>query len=542
MKKTFLGLLAIVFCAGIVMAQKAPNWHLKDKAKGGYQGIGLDEAYAFIKAKKLKGSNVIVAVLDSGIDTAHEDLKRIRWSNKKEIASNGKDDDNNGYVDDTNGWSFLGGKDGKNVEVDSYEGARVYHRFRSKYDGKEIDEKSLSKDDLYEYQMWKRAKVFVVGDESENPIDVNIMKRFLENVIKADEKLKKALGKEEYTGNDLEAYIPDNEENKKAKNAILPMLKGNNMLEMKNTEFVPGVKSEVEAEIRKSEAKDKAPEAYRANVVGDDESDWNDKNYGSNDLMAGKEGSMHGTHVSGIIAADRINGKGIMGVADNVSIMTLRVVPDGDEHDKDIAYALRYAVDNGAKIVNMSFGKSFSPEKKWVDDAVEYAQKKGVLLIHAAGNDGKDLDNSNSYNFPNARLLNGKIASNWIEVGASGDPKLGGLAANFSNYGKKNVDVFAPGVSIYSTLPGGNTYGDLGGTSMASPVVAGLASLIKSYFPKLTAEQIKSCIETTVTKISTQVDRPGDAKKVSFATLSKTGGIVNALGAVQAAFKMSGGK
>lgn len=537
-------LMILCFISISNYGQKAAGWHLKDKKKEGYQGISLEAAYQFLKSKKLKSTNVVVAVMDSGIDTLHEDLSGIRWRNVKELAGNGKDDDNNGYTDDTNGWNFLGGANNKNVEVDSYEGARVYHKFKSKYEGKEIDEQQLKKykEEWDEYQMWKRAKEFVVGDES-NAVDPILMRKFLENLEKANETLKKGIGKDEFTGNEIESFLPQTDDEKKAKNAFLPIMKANSMLDMKNTDFLAGAKSEIEGMIRKAEAKDKAPEAYRATAVGDDESNWEDKKYGNNNLMVSKDGSMHGTHVSGIIAADRTNGKGIMGVADNVSIMTLRVVPDGDEHDKDVAYGIRYAVDNGAKIINMSFGKSFSPEKKWVDDAVEYAQKKGVLIIHAAGNDGKNLDDKNSFNFPNARLLNGKKAGNWIEVGASGDTKLGGLAANFSNYGKKNVDVFAPGVSIYSTLPGGDTYGDQQGTSMASPVVAGLAALIKSYFPKLTPEQIKLCIESSVTKISTPCELPGtEGKKVSFLALSKTGGIVNALNAVKAAHIMSGGK
>ncbi len=540
MKKTIIAFTATcIFCVAVV-AQKAPGWHLKDKAKSGYQGISVEEAYAFLKSKKVKSTKVIVAVIDSGIDTLHEDLKAIRWTNKKELEGNGIDDDKNGYIDDTHGWNFLGGKDGKNVEGDSYESARIYHGLKSKYEDKEIDEKKLSKLDAIEYAMWKRAKETVMGDE--NGVDVSLMQKALKGMKVADSTLKNALSKTEYTGNDLEAFIPNNDEEKKAKASVLGLMKGNGMMDMTNIKFLEGFEGFVNGELKKEEAKTTPPINFRGDIVKDDESNWNDKQYGNNDLMASNESAMHGTHVSGIIAADRTNKKGIMGVADNVEIMTLRTVPDGDEHDKDIAYAIRYATDNGAKVINMSFGKSFSPQKKWVDDAVEYAQKKGVLLVHAAGNDGKNLDKSDNYNFPNARLLNGKLASNWIEVGASGDAKLGGIAANFSNYGKKNVDVFAPGVSIYATIPGGNTYGDLQGTSMASPVTAGLAAMLKSYFPKLTPEQIKTVIETTVTKINEKVVIPGGEEKIAFANLSKTGGVINALAAVKAAYTLSGGK
>jgi subtilisin family serine protease len=254
--------------------------------------------------------------------------------------------------------------------------------------------------------------------------------------------------------------------------------------------------------------------------------------------MVSNKAALHGTHVSGIIAAARNNGKGMDGVADNVRIMSLRAVPDGDEHDKDIALAIRYAVDNGARVINMSFGKSFSPQKKWVDDAVKYAESKGVLMVHAAGNDAKNLDSS--YNFPTPNLLDGTRPNNWITVGASGDPKAGGLTASFSNYGKKEVDVFAPGVRIYATVPGGDTYQNLQGTSMASPVVAGLAAFIMEYYPNLSARQVKMVIEKSAKKPGEKVKNPGTDESSELDELSKTGGIINAFEAIKLAATIKG--
>lgn len=248
---------------------------------------------------------------------------------------------------------------------------------------------------------------------------------------------------------------------------------------------------------------------------------------------------MHGTHCSGIIGAVRNNGKGGDGIADNVRIMMIRAVPDGDEHDKDIANAIRYAVDNGAQIISMSFGKDFSPEKEWVDDAVKYAEKKGVLLIHAAGNDAKNIDSTD--NFPTINFLDGKTkASNWITVGASGDLKNGGITASFSNYGKRDVDVFAPGVQIYATVPGGTTYGRLSGTSMACPVVAGTAALLLEYFPTLNAQQLKYVIEKSAVAPDTDVNIPGVAETTQLSELSKTGGLLNAYAAVKLASTLKG--
>jgi subtilisin family serine protease len=535
MKMTFFSALAICILSLPAAAQDAKGWHLKDASQG-YQGISLDKAYDFLKAKKIKSTRTIVAVIDSGIDTLHEDLKPVMWTNKKEIPGNGIDDDKNGYIDDIHGWNFLGGKDGRNVGSDSYEGARVYHRFRSKYEGKTIDESSLSKDDLYEYQAWKKARVNVMGADGEGT-DIRVIRKFLTSAGEADSLLKLALKKEEYTGKELEAYIPASEPEKKSKNMIYGLMKNNDALDKTNKDFMNEVTNYVQGEEKKEAAKTTAPKNYRADVVGDDETNYNDRGYGNNDIMA--TDAFHGTHVSGIIAAARKNGKGMDGVADNVEIMVLRAVPDGDEHDKDIALAIRYAADNGAKVINMSFGKSFSPEKKWVDDAVKYAQSKGVLLVHAAGNDAKDVDTED--NFPCPQYQGGAArAGNWITVGASGDTKLGGLAASFSNYGKKEVDVFAPGVQIYSSIPGGNTYGNAQGTSMASPVVAGVAALVKSYFPSLSPEQIKTAIETSAVAPAYKTNKPGtEGEMVNLADLSRSGGVVSAFGAVKAAYEMT---
>jgi subtilisin family serine protease len=254
--------------------------------------------------------------------------------------------------------------------------------------------------------------------------------------------------------------------------------------------------------------------------------------------MATEKSALHGTHVSGIIAASRTNNKGSEGVADNVKIMTLRAVPDGDEHDKDIALAIRYAADNGAQIINMSFGKGYSPEKKWVDEAVSYAAQKGVLLVHAAGNDAKNLDTT--FNYPTPLYIDGDRAEHWITVGASGDPEAGGLTASFSNYGKNEVDVFAPGVKIYAPVPGGNNYQFLQGTSMASPVVAGVAALLLEYFPTLSARQLKWVIEQSSVAIKDSVRNPGTGEKVLLSDLCRTGGIVNAYEAVKLAATIKG--
>lgn len=522
-------------------ADKLKGWHLLDKEKDGYYGISIEKAYDFLKAKKLKSTPVVVAVIDGGVDTLHEDLRSVLWTNKREIAGNGRDDDKNGYTDDLFGWNYLGGKDGKTVGTDSDEGLRVFHRYKSKYDGKTINEKELSPKDRIEYRMWKKAEGFIRGATED--LDLTAIKRFQVVVMDADSTLKLALNLSKYTGKQLDSFIPRNDTEKRAKKTILDILKRNNALEATNEEVTASINSFVDDTEKKINGVKTPPKDLRLEITGDDETDFNARNYGLPDVMANR--SEHGTHVSGIIGANRVNNIGVKGVADNVQLMTMLVVPDGDEHDKDIALAIRYAVDNGAKVVNMSFGKSFSPGKQWIDDAVEYAAKKGVLLIHAAGNEAKDLDAEGNDSYPNPNFLNGKSATNWITVGASGDPQLGPICASFSNYGKKHVDVFAPGVSIYSTITGGTTYQYLQGTSMAAPVVSGIAALLKSYFPSLTPVQIKSIIEKSAVIPDYKTAKPGSEEgeaMVNLADLSRTGGIANAFNAVKMAYDMTTGK
>jgi subtilisin family serine protease len=511
--------------------KKTPNgWHQLDKADSGYNGISLAKAYNFIQSKKIKSKKVVVAVIDSGIDTLHEDLKPVLWTNPREIPNNGKDDDKNGFVDDIHGWNFIGGKDGRNVKEDSDEGSRVYHKLKSIWEEADVDTSKLNANEKKSYASYLKAKQKVVGGVDAEA--TSFYKELFPKLQKGDSVLRKEIGKEEYNGEDLKNNNTTDPNGKMVKGFILNICKQNNSYEITNTELI----NELSGLIRKADAVKEAPPTYRKDIVKDDETNINDRFYGNNDIMASTP--MHGTHCSGIIGAARNNGKGIDGVADNVSIMMLRAVPDGDEHDKDIANAIRYAVDNGAKIISMSFGKDFSPEKNWVDDAFKYAEKKGVLLIHAAGNDSKNIDTED--NFPSAVFQDGTgKAKNIITVGASGDKMNGGLTAVFSNFGKSEVDIFAPGVAIYSTIPGGNTYGNLSGTSMACPVVAGIAALILEYYPTFTPQQVKEIIEKSAIVETEEVNIPGTSDKTSLKELSKTGGYANAYEAIKLADSMS---
>ncbi|MEO6453069.1 MAG: S8 family serine peptidase [Ginsengibacter sp.] len=512
------------------------NWHLLNRKETGYYGINLDKAYSLIKGKKSK--TVVVAVIDSGIDTLHEDLKPVLWRNPREIPGNGKDDDKNGYTDDIYGWNFIGGKDGRNVKEDSYEAARVYYKLKQKYGTIVPDTSSATPLQKQEIKTYIKARE-KIEEESTGGIDIEFMKKINAAIHTSDSILKTAMNVPVFTAKDLDTLTNNDVAVTRAKSAFYGFMKANNSLDQTNKSFLEDFDEYLSSEAKKEEQKTNPPKNFRSEIVGDDESNINDRYYGNSDVMTGTP--THGTFCSGLIAASRNNGKGGDGIADNVKIMMIRAVPDGDEHDKDIANAIRYAVDNGAQIISMSFGKDFSPEKNWVDDAVKYAESNNVLIVHAAGNDKENNDTID--NFPNPVYADGTgRAPNFITVGASGDPTNGGITASFSNYGKKEVDLFAPGVQVYSTMPGGNNYGKLSGTSFSCPIVAGVAALLLEYYPDLSASQLKYVIEKSASPVAEMVNVPGTEEKANLSDISKSGGIVDAYEAVKLAATIKGNR
>ncbi len=510
-------ILASVFIAFQVSAQKKTpeNWYTKDPKADKIYGAGVDQALQTLKGKTTK--TVIVAVIDSGTDIEHEDLKEIIWTNKGEVPDNGIDDDKNGYVDDVHGWSFLGGKNG-DINYESTELARLYHTMSKKF--KAVDETKLSGDEAKEYEKYKKIKNSFTEEQTKQEQQlqqITIISGFLNNVKKQNNgSLSKSAFK---------AYTPQTEMETRLKKALkLVFALGMDPKELEQ-QLVEGEK--VYGNMVKYNQMN--ADSIRASTVGDDPNDYTNRYYGCN-RVEGPD-ALHGTHVAGIIAAVRNNNIGINGMASNVLIMPVRAVPNGDERDKDVANAIRYAVDNGASIINMSFGKYYFANKQYVDDAVLYAKSKDVLLIHAAGNDAKNKDAEDSY--PTRILSDGSIASNWMDVGASGYKKSKKIIADFSNYGSKTVDLFAPGVDIYSTVPD-NKYINESGTSMASPSTAGVAALIRGYFPELSAEQVKEVLMKTVVPYKKKVLLPGSKKtKVKVKDICISGGFINANNAVK---------
>jgi subtilisin family serine protease len=510
--------------------QSAAQWHLKDPQLDQVPGVGVNRAYDEV-LKNLSPVAVIVAVIDSGIDTAHVDLKANLWRNGKEIAGNGIDDDKNGYVDDVHGWNFLGGKDGRNVNAETLEVTRIVADGRKRFKGKTAA--TVKPTEKAEFALYQKAeKIYTVRlkEETERAEQVESMTGPLTGMV---EGLKQSLGVTTLDTTALRNAKSDDPNMKRATAGLLDMMRqtGSPDADALLKELNNAVKQE-RSMLDNSLNLNFNP---RADIIKDNPLNVNDRNYGNNDVHG--PDPMHGTHVAGIIAAVRDNRLGVQGIAGSpVRIMAVRAVPDGDERDKDVANAIRYAVDNGAQIINMSFGKEFSPQRPAVEAAYKYAASKNVLLVHAAGNENKNLDVTENY--PASFYINKTPVPNLLTVGASGPRDNAQLPAEFSNYSKKAVDVFAPGVGIMSTLPG-STYGKESGTSMASPVTAGVAAVLKSYFPKLSAADLKRIIMQSAQVHHTKVTVPGTNKLADFSTLSVTGGVVDLYEAVKLAQKAS---
>lgn len=534
MKYRFLLCFALVMSSVInIFAQEEPpkNWFNLDPTTDSFPGVSTERTYQnLLKGKQ--GRTVVVAVLDSGVDYKHEDLKDIMWTNPGEIAGNGMDDDKNGYVDDVHGWNFIGGKDGKNVYHETYEVTRLYKELKAKYDGKNVA--SLSENEKKEYNKYLEYKKVVEDKRKEaEPKFANY-----EAIWKSMQTIEKQIGKDSIRLTDIKNFKA------KTKDRLLNAVADVFIQAMNNGATYQEIKTEINYFYDKYDRD--LNYAYnpdydaRKMIVGDNYADVNERYYGNNDVYGPH--AQHGTHVAGIIGAKRGNGIGMDGVADNVRIMSVRVVPDGDERDKDVANAIYYAVDNGAAIINMSFGKGASPQKEAVDKAVKYAAQHDVLIVHAAGNDSEENNAEN--NFPNDKfkkkgLFAPKFATNWLEVGASNWEGGENSAAEFSNYSKEWVDVFAPGTLIYSTVPD-NKYENLQGTSMASPVAAGVAAVLRSYFPDLDAQQVKNIMIQSVTPVKEKVYKPGTEELVPFSDLAVSAGEINLYKAVEVARQTKG--
>lgn len=509
------------------------TWYHKDFASSNVYGVNTQNAYKYLESKGLKPTTVIVGVLDSGVDVNHPGLIKNIWTNVNEVPDNGKDDDGNGYIDDIHGWNFQGGKNG-DVDVDNMEVTRVVKKYQSIFEGPNSTTNKANQAKMPEdFAMYMKSKEIFTKKSIEAKQGYETYKKINEMIP----SMIAMLNGKNLTPEVIATLKPTTQEEAMAASVLSQVAQD------------PSVRGKSPAEVQKfleDQMKDaldyygpQATKSYnldfdpRASVVGDNYDDYSQKNYGNNHYQ-GPDAS-HGTHVSGIIAG-LPQGKEIQyGVAYKVAkIMTVRAVPNGDERDKDVANAIRYAVDNGAKILNMSFGKPVSPGKNVVWDAFKYAQDKGVLLVKAAGNENEDVSQDVAYptNFKNATDQKPFI-NNMIVVGAStNDNEF--LRADFSNYNQKMVNVFAPGEKIYSTVPNGK-YKYEQGTSMASPVVAGAAAVLLAYMPNLTPDQIIESLVKTANKSSVNAMISSNTNN-RFDLISEAGGVIDVKKAAEYAY------
>ncbi len=519
------------------------NWHWKDYAQDKIHGISLYQAYQQLSQISKKATPVIVAVMDGGVDTINSEIKNKLWINTKEIADNGIDDDHNGYVDDIHGWNFLGGKNGKNINKAADEKSRIYHKYKSLYEGKELDFKNWNIQQQKQYEMWKQAALEIEFSD-EDAANLRYVSMAANAIQKLGNTIIKEINDSNFTVDKLTAFQPVGRNTLDAKMAYLRTIK---MLgverETPYLEMINELKEYIEGKEKSANAKTTAPDPIRAAIIKDNYENLSDQYYGNNDITG--PNARHGTHVAGLVASVPDSSWNMNALYPSLQIMGVRVVPDGDEYDKDVALGIKYAVDNGAKIINMSFGKSFSPEQIWVDKAIRYAASKDVLIVHAAGNESYDLNNKAVYPNPYSSALN-DTASNVITVAASSDEFINStLLTDFSNFGPKIVDVLAPGNKIYSTLPGKTNHGYLQGTSMAAPIVSHIAALIRSYYPNLSAVDVKRIIMQSVwkpTNTNMEYIIPQKEESKKLIDIASSGGIVNAANAIALANKYATSK
>lgn len=503
-------------------------WYYLDMEKDSVPGISLNKTYDSLLKNK-KGREIIVALIDNEIDINHEDLKGQIWINPVEKPGNGIDDDNNGYVDDIHGWNFLGNSKGENVLYATFETTRILRKYKFDFDN--ISKEKVKSKDQENYINYLKAKEKYKKQYNDAVSSLEVAENIVADYFKAKDTLKPYFPDGKFTLEKLEKIDTSG-------NNLYPHIK---LIKRVLFYGVDEKKMANGIESRKKYLNYYLNLDYDdRKIMGDNSDSLDDINYGNNNISGNIKILDHGTRVSGIMVAHRNNNLGIKGISNNIKLISLCVSPIGDENDKDIALAIRYAVNNGAKIINMSSSKTFSLHSKWVTEALEYAAANDVLFIRSAGNSNMNLDDNATYPTPKHNPGKG-IEDMFILVGASGPTIDQNLKARFSNYGKNTVDIFAPGVDIYTTQVE-NTYIKDSGTSLAAPMVSGVVSLIRSQYPGLTAKQVKKIILESGTSYDTIVEIEDDEdtiKKVPFSELSKSGKILNAYNALRLAEKMA---
>ncbi len=529
----FILTISLYSCSLFAWGQDATFWHWKDLEKDGVHGVSLFKAQQLLKDLKLKPTPIIIAILDGGIDTAHPQIKPMLWNNPKEIPGNALDDDKNGYVDDVHGWNFLGNAAGQNINKASDEKSRIYHRYKNEFKQDKLDSAAWDVKKKQDFYTWQQAAAEIVFTD-EDAANLSFIKMARNAVVKMGLILIKEIEDTNFTTEQLETFQPIEKLTADTKISYLRTMQALGIDRISGYHsIVEDLNEYISGKDQSAVSIDTPPEDLRKKIIQDQYENLNDQYYGNNNITG--PNAKHGTHVAGLAAGMVDTNFTKSNFSNPIQIMGVRVVPDGDEYDKDIALGIRYAVNNGAKIINMSFGKSFSPEQPWVDSAIRYAASKDVLIIHSAGNESYDLNNKSVYPSPYSNVFKDK-ASNMITVGASSDPVIAeSILTEFSNYGNKIVDVLSPGNKIFSSLPN-QQYGFLNGTSMSAPILSHIAALVRAYFPKLSATEVKAILLQSSWKPNdpnTLFPIPQKDQSIKLNDISAEGGIINAALSIQ---------
>ena len=540
----FILTISLYSCSLFAWGQDATFWHWKDLEKDGVHGVSLFKAQQLLTDLKLKPTPIIIAILDGGIDTAHPQIKPMLWNNPKEIPGNALDDDKNGYVDDVHGWNFLGNAAGQNINKASDEKSRIYHRYKNEFKQDKLDSAAWDVKKKQDFYTWQQAAAEIVFTD-EDAANLSFIKMARNAVVKMGLILIKEIEDTNFTTEQLETFQPIGKLTADTKISYLRTMQALGIDRISGYHsIVEDLNEYISGKDQSAVSIDTPPEDLRKKIIQDQYENLNDQYYGNNNITG--PNAKHGTHVAGLAAGMVDTNFTKSNFSNPIQIMGVRVVPDGDEYDKDIALGIRYAVNNGAKIINMSFGKSFSPEQPWVDSAIRYAASKDVLIIHSAGNESYDLNNKSVYPSPYSNVFKDK-ASNMITVGASSDPVIAeSILTEFSNYGNKIVDVLSPGNKIFSSLPN-QQYGFLNGTSMSAPILSHIAALVRAYFPKLSATEVKAILLQSSWKPNdpnTLFPIPQKDQSIKLNDISAEGGIINAALSIQNAllFQMNNNK
>ena len=534
------GLFVLISCSHQVVVQnkqlESYPWSKQNYGKDMNNGISLEKLQTSTLLTNPSEQNVIVAVLDTQTDIDHEAISEQLWINEDEIPNNNIDDDGNGYVDDVNGWNFMGFDNDGYFRYQNFEYTRIL-RYKDDF---------LNKNSVY-----AKSDSLLSLEYDRAVITQKRYHRFYTNWAKS---LDFSIDMWQTVTDSLIRFFPDEDYDLNTLDSLYSIYKINDKSYIKRRDdrdtdlgaliFYKIVDLETNTNSLKNVIDSKLQKDsiinYNLNVNVDRKLQFKRTGafYGNNKLNINKYSNNHSTEVISIIAGSATKEE-LISFHKNIKVMPICISVSGDEHDEDVANGIRYAVDNGAKVINMSFGKQFSLYPEIVHQAFLYAQQHNVLLVHASGNDAIDIDATPFYPIDINYYTGEEGVQNFINVGAISKRTDSTMVSSFSNYGKKNVDIFAPGEYIHVAQATKKQYGYDSGTSLSAPLVSATAALLYLYFPKLSVFDIKECILESGNSIDKNVLKPGTKNEyVHFSELCSSGKILN----VYAAFLMANKK